>query len=149
MVGWLIYGVIGVIGAVGGCFLTAWGIAMLSHWMASPSEVLDKPVFWVLLVLLAWFCLALAASLVLAKKKTFFWRLVHGFTGLIATAGVCYFTAWGIFRVVFWEVHPEMVFTRPLFWGLLIIFGGIYFFFPALSSLAKNKKIASFLNSAA
>ena len=135
----LIYGVIGVIAAIGGCFLTAWGIAMLSHWMISPAEVFTKPVFWVLLALLAWFCLFFAALFIFIKRRTMVWRLIYVLVGLIATVGVCYFTAWGIFRVVFWEISPAMIFTKPLFWGLLTILGGLYFLLPALVISIKGK----------
>jgi hypothetical protein len=114
---------------------------MLSSWSISPSEVFAKPIFWVLLALVAWFCLFFAALFVFVKRRTVFWRLIYVLTGLVATTGVCYFTTWGIFRVVFWETPPAMIFTKPLFWGLLTIFGGLYFFLPALPTFIKDKKM--------
>ncbi|MDD5327701.1 MAG: hypothetical protein PHY02_07805 [Phycisphaerae bacterium] len=37
----------------------------------------------------------------------------------------CFLTTWGIYLAPYSEPTPTQIFTRPLFWGLFSIFGGI------------------------
>jgi len=57
------------------------------------------------------------------------WQLILGH---IAVIGGCYFTAWGITRLVEKPATPADIFRGYLFWGLFAIMGGLCFFFAPL-----------------
>lgn len=54
------------------------------------------------------------------------WQLIVGHILLVIG---CYFTAWGIYLVPKSSPTLKDIFARPLFWGLIIIFGGLCFIF--------------------
>lgn len=50
------------------------------------------------------------------------WRLI---LGCILVIGGCYLTAWGFTLLPQSSPAPVDIFTKPLFWGLVDIMGGI------------------------
>jgi len=53
----------------------------------------------------------------------------------------CYLTAWGVYLIPQGSPTPLSIFTRPLFWGLIVILGGFCFIFaPHIMGKVKGEK---------
>jgi hypothetical protein len=87
-------------------------------------------------MLLVWFCLAV---LFFNRKRAFIRQLTFGFILFATSIGVSYFIAWSILSAVF-NVSSLLIFSKPIFWGLLAILAGVCFFLPALSKALKANK---------
>jgi len=66
------------------------------------------------------------------------WQLIAGHILLVIG---CYLTAWGIYLAPQSSPTPLSIFTRPLFWGLIVILGGLCFIFvPHIMRKGKEEK---------
>ena len=132
-------GVLGFFVAFLSCYLIAWGVTLLAWLQAPPSLVFTRPIFWVFLAMVVWFVSLGITLLIMQTKKGRYWQSAYLLIGFISTIGLSYFTSWGIFREVFGEVPPQMVFGKPLFWGLQLMIGG--FFIGVLVLIRKIRRI--------